>query len=144
MAVVGINKGNSYEVLPEGKTILQITKVVYKQAFNKIEVTLVNRDGISHTERFMLNTDGGLKAFSYFAHKAVNDWENEEVDTDELVGKFLRVDVVHNRIESSKEAGKMLTFANLKNYEPATDWDDYGDDGSNEGELPDDLADALN
>lgn len=144
MAVVGINKGNSFAILPEGQTILQISKVVYKQAFNKIEVTLVNKEGTSHTERFMLNNDGGLKAFSYFAHKAVNDWENEEVDTDELIGKFLRCNVVHTQIESNKEAGKMLTFANLKDYEPATGWDDYGANDSNDGEFPDDLADALN
>lgn len=128
MPKIGINKGTGYSILPEGQVILKITNVDYKEKFHKMVITLENKEGIKQTERFMLNTDGGLNAFSYFAHKATNNFDNDEIDTNDLVGKFLRCTIVHTVLDSTTKPGETVTFANIKEKEYATSFDDYGDE----------------
>ena len=117
MALIKLEEG--FSVIPEGTYVFKITECIYNKDYNKIEVKLETENGQFLTERYNLDSDGGIKAFSFLAKNALNDFSAEEVDTDELVGHFIEADVVHTQSESTKEPGKMLTFANLKNKRPS-------------------------
>lgn len=136
MSKVTVNIGKGFTLLPEGRQVLKITQIDNKEKFGKIEIHFVNKEGIKHTERFMLKTEGGLKVFSYLAHTILDNWDDDNVETEDLLEKFVSVEVVHNKVESTKTAGEFVTFANLKNYQFASGFEDDGD-------LPDDLSDAL-
>ena len=78
MAKIALSKG--FTLIPEGIHIFQITDVVYKEEFGKLEVKMKTAKGQSHTERFNLMksdgsvNEGAINAFSYFARTALNDY----------------------------------------------------------------------
>ena len=114
-----------FQIIPEGEQVLKITKAEYDEDFGKAVFTLENVRGLSCMERFnLLNQDGtpnekALNAFSFFAKTALNDFDLENVDPVELVGRYIKAEVVHNKVESKTEPGKMKTFVNLGSKSPA-------------------------
>ena len=114
-----------FQIIPEGEQVLKITKAEYDEDFGKAVFTLENVRGLSCMERFnLLNQDGtpnekALNAFSFFAKTALNDFDLEDVDPVELVGRYIKAEVVHNKVESKTEPGKMKTFVNLGSKSPA-------------------------
>lgn len=112
---------NNFTVCPEGVHIFRIYKVDYNQDFGKLTVYLVNAQGITHVERFSLINQSGTpnekayNAFSYFAKTALNDPYCASIDHTDLVGHYIKAEVVHTVVPSNKEAGKTVTFANLSN-----------------------------
>ena len=119
MAQIKMTSG--FTVCPEGVHIFRIYKVDYDQDFGKIIVYLVNAKGITHTERFSLISNNGepndkaYNAFSYFAKTALNDFSLESIDHNDLVGHYIKAEVVHTVVPSSKDPSKNTTFANLTN-----------------------------
>ena len=128
MAKIGLTSG--FKLIPEGSHVFQIVKVVYKEEFGKMEVTMQTIDGMQHIERFsLLRPDGevnpgAMNAFSFFAKTALNDFTVDEIDEQDLVGHFMRCTVEHEDVESTRTPGKMLTFARLGDKEPADGFDD--------------------
>ena len=128
MAKIGLSDG--FTLIPEGTHVFLITEVNYKEDFGKMEVTMRTASGQKHIERFSLlkqdgdPNEGGLNAFSYFAKCALNDFTLQEIDEQDLVGHFIRCEVVHTEVESKKNPDKTLTFANLSNKEPADGFDE--------------------
>ena len=120
-----ITMTGGFQMMPEGEQVLKITKAEYEEDFGKAIFTLENAKGQTCQERFsLLNQDGtpnerALGAFSFFAKTAMNDFDMEDVDPVELVGHFIKAEVIHNKVPSNKEPGKMLTFVNLGNKSPA-------------------------
>ena len=114
-----------FQIMPEGEQVLKITKAEYDEDFGKAIFTLENAKGQSCQERFsLLNIDNtpnekALSAFSFFAKTALNDFDIEDVDPVELVGRYIKAEVIHNKVESKKEPGKMMTFVNLGSKSPA-------------------------
>lgn len=114
-----------FQIMPEGEQVLKITKAEYDEDFGKATFTLVNAKGQSCQERFsLLNQDGSpnekaLNAFSFFAKTAMNDFDLEDIDPTELVGHYIRAEVIHNKVPSTKDPTKMMTFVNLGNKSPA-------------------------
>ena len=123
MARISITGG--FQIMPEGEQVLKITAAEYDEDFGKAIFTLTNAKGQTCQERFsLLNQDGtpnerAMNAFSFFAKTAANDFDIEDIDPVELVGRYIKAEVIHNKVESKKEAGKMLTFVNLGNKSPA-------------------------
>ena len=119
MAQIKMTSG--FTVCPEGVHIFRIYKVDYDQDFGKLTIYLVNAQGITHTERFSLignNGDANEKAynaFSYFAKTALNDYSLESIDHTDLVGHYIKAEVVHTITPSTKDPSKTMTFANLTN-----------------------------
>lgn len=119
MAQIKMTSG--FTVCPEGVHIFRIYKVDYDQDFGKITVHLVNAKGITHTERFSLIGNNGAvndkacNAFSYFAKTALNDFSLDEIDHTDLVGHYIKAEVVHTVTTSTKDPSKTMTFANLTN-----------------------------
>ena len=114
-----------FQMMPEGEQVLKITKAEYDEDFGKAIFTLENARGQSCQERFgLLNQDGtpnerALNAFSFFAKTALNDFDIVDVDPVELVGHFIKAEVIHNKVPSTTEPGKMKTFVNLGSKSPA-------------------------
>lgn len=112
---------SGFTVCPEGVHIFRIYKVDYNQDFGKLTIYLVNAQGITHQERFsLMNVSGApnekaYNAFSYFAKTALNDYTRAAIDPNDLVGHYIKAEVVHTIVPSTKEAGKTMTFANLSN-----------------------------
>ena len=114
-----IQMKNTFTVCPEGTHIFRIYKTDYDEEFGKLTVYLVNAQGITHQERYALKradgsaNDGACNAFSYLAKTALNDYTIEEVDPESLVDRYVKAEVTHTVVPSTKEDGKTLTFAHL-------------------------------
>ena len=124
-----ITMTGGFRPIPEGVHVLKITKAEYDEDFGKAIFTLENEQGLSCQERFsLLNNDGtandkALTAFSFFAKTAMNDYDMEDIDPVELVGRYIRAEVTHNKVPSTTEPGKMKTFVNLGSKSPADGFD---------------------
>jgi hypothetical protein len=118
-----------FQVMPEGEQVLKITKAEYDEDFGKATFTLANAKGQTCLERFsLLNQDNtpnekALNAFSFFAKTAMNDFDLEDIDPVELVGRYIRAEVIHNKVPSNKDPNKMMTFVNLGDKSPADGFD---------------------
>lgn len=114
-----------FQMMAEGEQVLKITAAEYDEDFGKAIFTLTNAKGQTCQERFsLLNQDGSpnekaLGAFSFFAKTAMNDFDLEDVDPEELVGHYLKAEVIHNKVPSTKDPTKMMTFVNLGSKSPA-------------------------
>ena len=114
-----------FQIMPEGEQVLKITAAEYDEDFGKAIFTLANAKGQTCQERFgLLNKDGtpnekALGAFSFFAKTALNNFDIEDVDPVELVGHFIKAEVVHNKVPSNQDPTKMKTFVNLGSKSPA-------------------------
>ena len=115
-----------FQIMPEGEQVLKITKAEYDEDFGKAVFTLANAKGQTCMEQFsLLNQDNtpnekALNAFSFFAKNAMNDFDMEDVDPEELVGHYIKAEVIHNKVPSTKDPTKMMTFVNLGNKSPAS------------------------
>jgi hypothetical protein len=118
-----------FQIMPEGEQVLKITAAEYDEDFGKAIFTLSNAKGQTCQERFsLMNQDGSpnekaLGAFSFFAKTALNDFDIEDVDPEELVGHYLKAEVIHNKVPSTKDPSKMMTFVNLGSKSPANGFD---------------------
>ena len=107
-------RDTGFSIVPEGEHVFKITKVDYKQDYEKIEVTCETKEGQKQIERFVLSTDGGAKAFSYFAKVALNDWSAEDIDSDDLLGCYFIGTVEHTTQPNKNDPSKNVTFSNIK------------------------------
>jgi hypothetical protein len=116
---------NGFVLIPEGTYVFRIYDATYNEDFGKIEVKLVNAKGLTITERFsIMGKDGELNdkalgAFSYFAKTALNDYDIEDIDPEELIDHYIEAEVVHTELPSNKDPNKTVTFANLGDKSPA-------------------------
>ena len=151
MAKIKLSEGG-FSLIPEGTTTFKIVGVEYKEDFGKMKVELQTKSGAKHTENFTLLTktgeinEGALKAFSYFAKTALNNYSLEEIDHEDLVGCYITATVKHEEFESNKEPGKMLKSARLNDYAVACG---FGNETASETATEDssddeDLDDFLN
>ena len=124
-----ISMTGGFKPIPEGEQVLKITAAEYDEDFGKAIFTLVNAKGQTCRETFnLLNQDNtpnerAMNAFSYFAKNAMNNFDMEDVDPAELVGRYIRVEVIHNKVPSNQDPTKMITFVNLGNKSPADGFD---------------------
>ena len=118
-----------FQIMPEGEQVLKITAAEYDEDFGKATFTLTNAKGQTCQERFsLLNQDNtpnekALNAFSFFAKTAMNDFDLVDVDPVELIGHYIRAEVTHNKVPSTKDPTKTVTFVNLGEKSPADGFD---------------------
>ena len=121
---------DSFTPIPEGIHIFQITDVIYKEEFGKLEVKMKTAKGQTHTERFNLMksdgsmNEGAINAFSYFAKTALNDYTLTEIDHQDLVDCFIECTVEHDVLPSNKDPNKTVTFVRLADKSPADGFDE--------------------
>ncbi len=128
MAKIKLSEG--FSLIPKGEQIFKITKSTYDEDFGKLEVEMITKNGQKHTERFQLiGNDGNINegaqnAFSYFAKTALNDYTLDEIDTDDIVGCYMKCTVDHEVLPSNKDPNKTVTFIRLTDKSPADGFDE--------------------
>lgn len=114
-----ITLSNGFRNCPEGRHIFRIYRVDYDATFGKINVHLVNAQGITHVERFSLMSKSGemndkaCNAFSFFAKTALNNFSLEEIDHNDLVNHYIGGEVIHTVQPHREDPTKTVTFVNL-------------------------------
>lgn len=127
MARIPMTSG--FTLIPEGTYVFRVYDATYDEEFGKIEVKLVNAQGMPHTERFSIKDNNdelnekALNAFSYFAKTVMGDYTLEDIDPSELINHFICAEVVHTTLPSDKDPNKTVTFANLGDKSPAEYFD---------------------
>lgn len=127
MARIPMTSG--FILIPEGTYVFRVYDATYDEEFGKIEVKLVNAQGMTHTERFSIKDNNdelnekALNAFSYFAKTVMGDYTLEDIDPSELIDHFICAEVVHTKLPSNKDPNKTVTFANLGDKSPAEYFD---------------------
>lgn len=139
MAKFTLSKANTFTLIPVGFHVFKIVEVDMSKYddYGKIAINMETVNGQKHTERFSLTDNKGelnekaYNAFSYFCRTALNDYKNDDIDTDDLIGRFIRAEVKH--VESTtinERTGKPYVNVNLGDKEPALGFD--VDDASDE------------
>lgn len=131
MAIPITRFNRAFTPIPEGTYVFKITDVDYDSDFDKLTLTLKTKEGRKHTERYSFATntgetnEGALNAFSYLAANAMKDWDMDEVDEHELVGKFIEADVIHNESSTiNRKTGKPFININLSQIRESDGWED--------------------
>lgn len=129
MAKIKLAK-SEFSIIPEGEHVFKVTKCTYDEDFGKLEVELTTASGQKHIERFSLINDlgeineGAQKAFSFFAKTCLNNYNLDEIDTDDLVGRYIKAEVIHRKEPSNKDPNKTVTFINLGDKSPASGFEE--------------------
>ena len=127
---------STFKLIPEGAHVFKVTKVNDSkyEDFGKLEVTLQTAKGETHIERFgIVNksgelNEGALKAWSYFARTCLNNYQADEIDTQDIVGCYIKATVKHEQSQGTGEnAGKTYTNVRLNDYTTATGFGDNAD-----------------
>jgi len=127
MAKIKLSEG--FTPIPEGEHVFKIVESNYDEDFGKLEVKMVTKSGRKHTERYsLINNDGEINqgaqnAFSYFAKTALNNFNLEEIDTEDIVGCYVKATVKHDKQPSNKDPKKTVTFVNLNDFNPASSFE---------------------
>lgn len=121
---------NTFTIIPEGTTIFKVMEVDESKYddYGKLKVTLQTSSGEKHFENFSFTkangdiNEGALKAWSYFARVCLNNFQVEEIDTQDIVGCYIQANVTHETYTrtSGEKAGQEATAVRLKDYTSAS------------------------
>ena len=127
MARIPISSG--FTLIPEGEYVFYITDATYDEKWGRLEVKFVTAQGMTHIERFTLKdsndepNEKALNAFSFFAKTALNDFSITEIDHRDLIGHYIRAEIIHTKMPSKKDPTKTVTFARFGDKSPADGFD---------------------
>ena len=121
---------NTFTIIPEGTTIFKVMEVDESKYddYGKLKVTLQTSSGEKHFENFSFTqangdiNEGVLRAWSYFARVCLNNFQVEEIDTQDIVGCYIQANVTHEKYTrtSGEKAGQEATAVRLKDYTSAS------------------------
>lgn len=129
MAKIALSDSN-FAVCPEGTHIFRIESVEYKEDFGKLNITMKTKEGYTHIERFNFvkangeQNDVAVGVFSLFAKIALQDFDLEEIDHEDLVGCFIKCEVTHDVQPNKNDPSKNITFSRLGNKAQADGFED--------------------
>lgn len=112
---------SSFAVCPEGTHIFRIESVEYKEDFGKLNIIMKTKEGYTHTERFNFVKANGepneaaIGIFSLFAKIALQDFDLEEIDHEDLIGCYIKCEVTHDVQPNKNDSSKTITFSRLGN-----------------------------
>lgn len=111
----------SFEPIPEGERVLEITKAECKPSGKPTSMQVTFKDILTNrtlNNRYDFSSSGGLTAMAIMCRIALGLADMEEfdttTDTPKLVGKRLKCEVIHNQGTQPREDGTYATFANIK------------------------------
>lgn len=136
---------STFSIIPEGVKIFKVMEVDDSKYddFGKLAVKLQTAKGETHTENFSLIksngelNEGALKAWSYFARTCLNNFQADEIDTQDVVGCYIQATVKHEKYTRTQgdRAGQEATAVRLNDYTTATGF------GGNSEPIEDDTDD---
>lgn len=149
---------STFTLIPEGVTTFKVMEVDDSkyEDFGKLTVKLQTAEGKTHNEQFTLTkgngelNEGALKAWSYFARTCLNNFNADEIDTQDIVGCYITATVKHETYIRTKgeKAGQEATTVRLNDYTTSTGFTTKGkadeDEFQNIPDSLDDLDDFLN
>ena len=130
MAKMKLSESN-FKLIPEGVTTFKVMEVNDSkyEDFGKLEVKLQTAKGETHIERFGLTknngevNEGALKAWSYFARTCLNNFNADEIDTQDIVGCYVTATVKHESYTYEKDGEtKKGTNVRLNDYTVAVNF----------------------
>ena len=155
MAKVTLSK-STFTLIPEGTHIFKVMGVDDEkyEDFGKLSVKLQTAKGETHVETYSLLkndgevNEGALKAWSYFARTCLNNFQADEIDTQDIVGCYIKATVKHETYTRTKgeKAGEEATTVRLSDYTTASGFGSQAKaEPTTEAESDaDDLDDFLN
>jgi len=123
------NLSSGFTLIPEGTYVFYIYDCTYDEDFGRMLIKMITAQGLRYQERFTLKDENdqisekAMNAFSYFAKTALNNFGLESIDNKDLIGHYIRAEVLHTSTPSKKDPSKTLTFANLGQKSPADGFD---------------------
>lgn len=142
---------STFTLIPEGVTTFKVTEVDDSkyEDFGKLAVKLQTAKGESHTENFTLLkkdgslNEGALKAWSYFARVCLNNFQADEIDTQDIVGCYIQATVKHEKYMRTKgdNAGTEGTSVRLNDYTTSSGFGGSVTDDEDLDDLDDDFDD---
>lgn len=139
---------STFTLIPEGSATFKVMEVDDSkyEDFGKIAVKLQTAKGETHTENFTLIknngelNEGALKAWSYFARVCLNNFQADEIDTQDIVGCYIQATVKHEKYMRTKgdKAGTEGVSVRLNDYTTSS-----GFGGKVAEEIEDDTDDDL-
>jgi hypothetical protein len=121
---------STFKLVPEGVTVFKVMEVDDSkyEDFGKLSVKLQTARGETHTETFTLVDkngelkEGALKAWSYFARTCLNNFQADEIDTQDIVGCYIQATVKHETYTLTKgeRKGQEGTSVRLNDYTTAS------------------------
>lgn len=121
---------STFTLIPEGAAIFKVVEVDDSkyEDFGKLAVKLQTAKGETHTETFTLVkksgelNEGALKAWSYFARTCLNNFQADEIDTQDIVGCYIEATVKHEKFirTQGEKAGTEGTSVRLNDYTTAS------------------------
>lgn len=125
MAKIKLSEGG-FSIVPEGITVFKVMEVDDSkyEDFGKLSVKLQTASGQTHNENFSLTkangelNEGALKAWSYFAKVCLNNFNADEIDTQDIVGCYIQATVKHETYTRTKGnyVGEEGTAVRLNDY----------------------------
>ena len=125
MSKFALSFGN-FDPIPEGTDVVLRIKSVDDsklETFGKVKVILEDEKGHNHTENFsMYLSDGKTENNAgrwyltnlYMVALGLDEIEDgEEVDLQNMTGHFIRCDITHEKVESTKKPGTFNTYSRL-------------------------------
>lgn len=112
------SKGD-FRPIDEGVHVFKVVDAEYDKDFGIIDLHMVTKEGKKHKETFkLLSSDGSinegaLNAFSYTARVLLDDFSIEVINHEDLIGRYIKCEVTHNKVPSTKVPGEFITFVNL-------------------------------
>lgn len=149
MAKMKLSESN-FKLIPEGVTTFKVVSVDDSkyEDFGKLEVKLQTAKGETHIERFGLTkkngeiNEGALKAWSYFARTCLNNFNADEIDTQDIVGCYVTATVKHESYTYEKDGEtKKGTNVRLNDYTTAVNFGDKVEEIDEDLDLDDELDD---
>lgn len=129
MAKMKLSEGG-FSIVPEGVTVFKVMEVDDSkyEDFGKLVVKLQTASGQTHNEQFTLTksngelNEGALRAWSYFARTCLNNFNADEIDTQDIVGCYIQATVKHEKYTRTKgeRAGTEGTAVRLNDYTVAS------------------------
>lgn len=152
MAKIKLSELGGFSLIPEGTTTFKIVGVNYKEDFGKMEIELQTKEGKKHTEKFSFLknngevNEGALKAFSYMAKTALNNFSLDEIDETDIIDCYITATVKHEAYSYEKDGEtKSGKSVRLSDYAVAVG---FGGETKSEDKVEDisdeDLDDFLN
>ncbi len=155
MAKVTLSE-RTFKIIPEGTTTFKIMEVDDSKYsdFGKLAVKMQTAKGETHVENFTLIknngelNEGALKAWSYFARTCLNNFQVDEIDTQDIVGCYITATVKHETYTRTKgdNAGTEGVAVRLNDYTTAAGFGNNNKDDNPVDDLDDidDLDDLDN
>lgn len=144
---------SAFKIIPEGVTTFKVVEVDDSkyEDFGKLAVKMQTAKGETHTENFTIIkangelNEGALKAWSYFARTCLNNFQADEIDTQDIVGCYIKATVKHETYTRTKgeKAGTEATSVRLNDYTTAIGFGSKTEDIVDTEDDSDDLDNFL-